>query len=125
MQWSSGGIENTKNKVEQNNVKQSAWAMEGTLKAMVKLFPNRFNEDGSLKQSCKNAQDETLWGEDNCKTIIEDWVKTIENPAACLGEDCDKVENLKCFAENKADGAEQKTTDLCDLVTLKYGYSQW
>jgi len=65
MQWSSGGKDYTTNLVDQNNAKHSAWTLEGTLQAMVKLFPERFNKDGALIQNC-TVGDSRIWGETNC-----------------------------------------------------------
>jgi hypothetical protein len=96
--------------------------MEGALKAMVKLFPERFNEDGALIQNC-TVGDSRIWGETNCGPIISNWVLSVEGGLPCLGEEkCN--EEKACYVGNDT-AAGKVGGSLCDLVGLQYGYSQW
>lgn len=50
--WSTGGTEGTKNKEQQTNYTESLWVLEGAVKGLKELYPDRFNDDGSPALSC-------------------------------------------------------------------------
>lgn len=49
----SGGFTDTKNKLEQTNFSESAWVLEGAIAGLKKLYPDRFDVNGNLVQSCQ------------------------------------------------------------------------
>jgi len=84
----SGGEESTMNKIEQTNLKEAVWVLNGTKRALTTLYEDRFNEDGTLKVSCQGDAG-TVWGESACESIIADWVAANSTPTApCLGDAC-------------------------------------
>jgi len=124
--WSTGGTESTKNKTEQTNFEESRWVMEGVNKGLKELYSDRYDDDGNLLASCTDPTSLSVsYGDDACKTIIENYVAANSSPTApCQGEEaCNAA--ISCFAGNDATGTNYTSTDNCDLVQLKYGYSQW
>lgn len=102
---------------------EAAWVLEGAYQGLKKLYPDRFDEEGNPQSSCTGGNGETIYGDANCEQVIADYVAANSTPVAPCKGDCS--EKLQCYAGNDATGASQTTEALCDLVTLKYGYSQW
>lgn len=122
----SGGVTSTKNKLEQTNLKEATWILDGAYEGLLKLYPERFDKEGNLIASCTDtATNKTVWGADKCKPIIEKYVTDKGTPTKlCKGtEECNK--NVQCFVGNVGTGASKTTKTECDLVTLEHGYSQW
>lgn len=118
----SGGEESTMNKVEQTNLKEATWTLTGTRNGLKNLYADRFNDDGTLVESCAGSAG-TVWGAEACESVIAEWVAANSTPVApCKGDACDTIQ---CYAGNDAAATSQTTAELCDLVELEYGYSQW
>lgn len=84
----SGGTESTKNKEEQTNLAEAGWVLEGVHQGLVKLYPERFDSAGNLQQKCEK-DGATIWGAENCESVIADWVNANNTPTApCLGDAC-------------------------------------
>lgn len=62
MVWSSGGEESTKNRNEQTNLQESRWVILGVKEGLQELFPDRYNSEGTIFQSCEEAGS-IVWGE--------------------------------------------------------------
>lgn len=67
------------------------------------MYPDRFDAEGKVQQSCESGGS-TVYGADNCKAVIEDWVAANSTPVApCLGADaCNAA--IQCYAGNDAAG---------------------
>lgn len=88
------------------------------------MFPDRFDADGNKMVECETLSGDIVkkYGEEACAPVIEEWKATVGT--VCEGtEACNAA--ISCRAGNDAAGAELTTANDCDLVTLKYGYSQW
>lgn len=119
----SGGAESTTNRVEQTNLAESLWVMEGAYDGLKALYPDRFDDDGLPVQTCDD-DGTTVYGAEACEDIIAAYTAGITDPAPCTGADeCNA--NIQCYSGNDVAGTSQTTEDLCDLVSLKYGLSQW
>lgn len=100
---------------------EALWVLEGAYLGLKNLYPDRFDDKGNIQQSCISSGAK-VWGS-ACEQIITDYAAAIANPAACKGDACNDA--IQCYVGNSATGSSQTTAELCDLVTLKYGYSQW
>lgn len=88
---------------------------------MKKLYPDRFDADGNPQYKCYGTNGAAIYGDDNCATIVSDYVAANSTPVApCKGTEC--TDTIRCFAGNDASGTVQSTDTLCDLVDLQYGY---
>lgn len=65
----SGGIESTTNSVEKGKLQMADWTMLGITKGLFDTMPERFNEDGTEKESCENITGVKTWGT-GCAAII-------------------------------------------------------
>lgn len=123
--WSTGGPSGTKNRKEQTNEINSAWVMEGVKAGLTAMYKDRFDANGNLVESCDGPSGK-VYGTTACKSIITTWANSISNPAPCLGKTaCNVTETIKCFTNNDKALAPKTGTANCDLVPMKYGYSQW
>lgn len=96
--------------------------MEGAIQGLNELYEERFDSEGKLVQNCESSDGTTLWGADNCDPVIESYKASMGT--TCSGTDeCNA--NIACTAGNDPAGAAYTTADQCDLVSLKYGLSQW
>jgi len=88
------------------------------------MYPERYSEDGLLLTSC-DSSGQTLWGEDKCNTVITSYAANLTPVAACKGDACNDPANIKCYEGNDAGLAEYTSSNSCELVDVKYGFSQW
>lgn len=72
--WSTGGAESTKNKEEQTNYTEALWVLEGAVKGLTEMYPDRFNEDGTPALSCSLANGKAAYGSEACTEVINTWV---------------------------------------------------
>lgn len=119
--WSTGGTESTKNKNEQTNFEESRWVMEGVNKGLKELYPDRYDDSGNLSPSCLVGI-ETKYGDEACADAYASYAAGVSGSTPCKGDDCNTIQ---CYAGNDTTATAYTSSDNCDLVALKYGYSQW
>jgi hypothetical protein len=94
--WSTGGTASTKNKEEQTNYKEALWVLEGAVKGLNELYPERFNEDGSPAISCTAADGKVSYGDEACTSVINAYVAAQGPSAPCKGKEaCDAA--IECY----------------------------
>lgn len=95
---------------------EALWVVEGTWMGLKALYPDRFDDEGRLLQTCENNAGNTLYGEEACADIISSWVAANSSPTApCLGDACQ--DSIVCYAGNDASGTEYTSSDNCDLIS--------
>jgi hypothetical protein len=116
------------------------------LDGIKKLYPDRFDAKGVELQSCVAATGKRVYGDANCKTIVDPWVKAEDAKNAtklCLnipvkdltaaqkGKSCQDAANQFCFENDVSTGGKfEKATFAtgCDLVEddePDFGYARY
>lgn len=98
------------------------------------MYPDRFDAAGKELISCVNATGKRVYGDANCKTIVDAWVKAqdaknatkmcLNIPVASLtadqkGKSCQDAANQFCYVGDVTTGAKFEKSNFgtgCDLV---------
>jgi len=129
----SGGIESTKNTMEQTNFGEIDWVLLGAIAGTAELYPERYDASGYLNNECTNTAGTTVWSPSADYTACVDaWKATLSGSALCVEGSADTTvscaDNKTCYPSNNSGltaylAAAADTA--CDLVHLEHGFSQW
>jgi len=131
MVMASGGVDGTKNKLEQSRLQNADWVLLGTRSGMAEIFEDRFEaETGVEFPTCVDAAGVTTWGEEACVSVLSAYktAKTIGAlPIYYDAVEAEGVDGALTICHEGDDATLPTFTGAtnCALKQLANGMMQW